>query len=512
MRPAILRSVASQVHRPRLIAGLFNNGCHGSCARAFSDEAPGNGDIDNIGQKIRQGVKPADKLSSSELLDIKEVTPAYGSRPSLVKAFSDEARALSKNYAFLFGPSGVLFNGHTRIDGSLPALRAVKLHNVRYMCFADPGGMSTEAETEHEFKERIRANKQDRLFQGNIIHPHTPLRLLPEEVKQNQVVYIAGRKPNKARNIAQSYGFKKIVTGADLLDQNLEMFPFDPLKVTGKKGRTKTQPLPDGTSTFKPRPKNKKGELNLSRKLKIDHIFIWNEPRDWFLEIQLILDMLISQQGYIGTISTKNGDTALPSNGWLQDSQPKIWVNEEDFEFGTAYHLRRLGTGAFLEALKSVWRAKTGCQDLEYEHVGKLSGLTLEYAHDQILRAYARRLLDRDLEPVDEKAEVQRVYVISDNPEKDLEAVLDFKPEGGTEYIPILVRSGDWSGTEKQLERKPATVVDDVLDAVVWAMRHEGIDAHREILDVPKRLLGLVGLGEVVREEEMAEKLRLKRG
>uniref|UniRef100_A0A8H7TSH0 Uncharacterized protein n=1 Tax=Bionectria ochroleuca TaxID=29856 RepID=A0A8H7TSH0_BIOOC len=514
MRHATLRSVASQVHRPRLIAGPLSNGCHGNCARGFSTQAPGNGDIDNIIRQIRQGnVKPVDRPSSSELLlDVKEVTPTYGRSPRLVKAFSGDARALSKNYAFLFGASGVLFNGITRIDGSLSALRAVKSHNVRYMCLADPGGMATEAETEHQFKERIRANKDDRLFQGNIIHPQTPLRLLPDEVKQNQVVYIAGRKPNKARNVAQSYGFKKIVTGADLLDKNLELFPFDPLKVTGKKGRTKTKALPDGTSTFKPSTKSKKQGPNLLRNLKIDHIFIWNEPRDWFLEIQLILDMLISQQGYIGTVSTKNGDTALPNNGWLQDGQPKIWANVEDFEFETAsYHLHRLGTGAFLEALKSVWRAKTGCEDLEYEHVGKLSGMTLEYAHDQILRAYARWMTEKGLAPVVEKSEVRRVYVISDNPGKDLEAVLAFKPEGGAEYIPILVRSGAWTGTTKELERKPAAVVDDALDAVVWAMRNEGVDAHREILDVPRHLMGLVGVGEVVREEVMAERLRLKR-
>ncbi|CAH0040007.1 unnamed protein product [Clonostachys solani] len=436
-------------------------------------------------------------------------TPAYRSP---VKAFSNEARARSKDYAFLFRASGVLFNGNTRIDGSLPALRAIKSHMVRYMCLADPGGTALEAETEHQFKERIKSNKDDRLFQGNIIHPHTPLRLMLEEVKKNQVVYIAGRKPNKARNIAQSYGFKKVVTGADLLDQNLEMFPFDPLKVTGKKGRTKTQALPDGTSTFKPSTKNKEREPNLKRKLKIDHIFVWNEPRDWFLEIQLIIDTLISQQGYIGTVSTKNGDTALANNGWLQDGQPKIWVNEEDFEFGTGYHLNRLSTGAFLEALKSVWRAKTGCEDLEYEHVGKLSGLTLEYAHDQILRAYARMMTEKGLVgPVINKTDVQRVYVITDNPEKDLEAVLDFKPEGGAEYIPILVRSGAWNGKGEQLERKPAAVVNDAMDAVVWAMRQEGVDAHREIFDVPKRLLGLVGLGEVVREDVMAERIRLRR-
>lgn len=105
MRHATLRSVASQVHRPRLIAGPLSNGCHGHCARGFGTQAPGNGDIDNVIRQIRQGnVKPVDRPSSSELLlDVKEVAPTYGRSPRLVKAFSGDARALSKNYAFLFG-------------------------------------------------------------------------------------------------------------------------------------------------------------------------------------------------------------------------------------------------------------------------------------------------------------------------------------------------------------------------------------------------------------------------
>lgn len=42
-------------------------------------------------------------------------------------------------------------------------------------------------------------------------------------------------------------------------------------------------------------------------RLKIDAIFVFSSPRDWGLDLQLILDLLLSHNGILGTSSPKNG-------------------------------------------------------------------------------------------------------------------------------------------------------------------------------------------------------------
>lgn len=208
---------------------------------------------------------------------------------------------------------------------------------------------------------------------------------------------------------------------------------------------------------------------------------IWNDPRDWSLDTQIVHDILISHAGYLGTVSRLNGDTSLPNDGWQQDGQPRLWMSNLDLVWKTQYHINRFGTGAFLEAFKGVWAAVTGGRDLSFEYMGKPSKLTYDYAHDRLLRDYGR-VSGRG----DQQHPLRRVYMVGDNPESDIRGALEYTHDDGTEYVPILVRTGVWRQTEREREPKwqPAVIVDDVLDAVVWALRNEGVDADRKTLEL----------------------------
>ena len=96
--------------------------------------------------------------------------------------------------------------------------------------------------------------------------------------------------------------------------------------------------------------------------IKVDAIFVFNDPRDWVLDIQVITDLLSSHQGYLGSVSSKNGDTSLPNCGYQQDGQPPIYFSNPDLLWASEYHLPRLGQGGFREALEGVWSALTGGQ------------------------------------------------------------------------------------------------------------------------------------------------------
>lgn len=219
--------------------------------------------------------------------------------------------------------------------------------------------------------------------------------------------------------------------------------------------------------------------------LKIDQVFIWNDPRDWSVDTQIIHDLLISNQGYLGTISAKNGDTSLENNGWQQDGQPPVWISNLDLLWKTNYPVNRFGTGAFIEALKGVWSASTGGRELQYSALGKPSRHTYKYAHEKLLGYYDEMVSTRaQRDRARSNHPLRRVYMIGDNPESDIRGAGDFHPEDGTEWIPILVRTGVWrqTATEREPRYKPAVIVDDVVDAVVWALNNEGMEATREWL------------------------------
>lgn len=150
-----------------------------------------------------------------------------------------------------------------------------------------------------------------------------------------------------------------------------------------------------------------------SNPLKIDAIFVFNDPRDWALDIQLVLDLLLSHAGVLGTLSPLNNNPSLPNRGYQQDGQPKLYFSNPDLFWAAAFHLPRLGQGGFREALEGVWNAVTGGEDkgvrLHKEMFGKPYQGTYEFAE--------RRLVDhrKDLASSisnDPSSELKRVYMV----------------------------------------------------------------------------------------------------
>lgn len=181
-------------------------------------------------------------------------------------------------------------------------------------------------------------------------------------------------------NEFHSYGFTNVITPGDLITTFPTLWPFasptnyasSSRRLTSTSISPKDGPLPSGA-------------------IKIDAVFVFNDPRDWALDTQIILDLLLSRQGYLGSVSTKNGDSHLPNRGYQQDGQPTLYFSNPDLLWAAAYHLPRLGQGAFKEALKGVWQAVTGGPNqqvnLEMSMFGKPHQGTYRFAEKR-LQAY----------------------------------------------------------------------------------------------------------------------------
>jgi hypothetical protein len=193
---------------------------------------------------------------------------------------------------------------------------------------------------------------------------------------------------------ALRYGFKNVVTPGDILVQHPSVWPF-------------LHPSMDYYCSFA-RPLPRPISEDPDKSLKIDAIYVFNDPRDWGLDSTIILDLLLSRQGILGTLSSKNGDSSLPNCGYLQDGQPQLYFSNPDLWWPAQFHLPRLGQGAFTASFDGLWKAVTGGSKLHKTVMGKPNRLTYRHAEKCLIK-HRNKLCY-------ESGPLERVYMIGDNP------------------------------------------------------------------------------------------------
>ena len=205
----------------------------------------------------------------------------------------------------------------------------------------------------------------------------------------------------------------------------------------------------------------------MSRSLEIDSIFVYNDPRDWGLDLAIIIDLLLSHRGYIGTLSGKNGLSDLPNNGFQQDGQPPLFFSNPDLWFAADFPLPRMGQGAFRAAIEGVWKDITGGATLVKRVFGKPNQETYEFTEKQ---------LQGIASGVGAASQLKNVYMVGDNPESDIRGAMSFKSPTGVSWHGALVETGIYTGGQPSVQ--PTTIVSDIWEAVQWGMKHSGWQHH----------------------------------
>ena len=250
------------------------------------------------------------------------------------------------------------------------------------------------------------------------------------------------------------YGFAKVVTPGDIVHAHPSIWPFS--DAFASYYQEFARPLPRPIDTLRP-----------SEGLKIEAIFVFNDPRDWALDAHVILDLLMSSRGVIGTLSPKNNDVKLPNRGFQQDSQPHLYFSNPDLWWAAEFHIPRLGQGGFREALEGIWAAVTGGKnagvDLLKTVIGKPHQETFEFAEER-LRTHRTRLAgDAAVAPLKD------VYFVGDNPESDIRGANGYRSSWDSKWYSILVDTGVYSG--RQQDHAPSLNATDVRAAVQWALK-----------------------------------------
>ncbi|KAF1808315.1 phosphatidyl synthase [Eremomyces bilateralis CBS 781.70] len=334
--------------------------------------------------------------------------------------------AVTDKFALAFDIDGVLIRGGTVIPEAIEAMKTLNGQNeygikVPYIFVTNGGG-----KTEQERCVQLSKQLQQEVSPGQFICGHTPMR---EMAERYHTVLVVGGEGEKCRQVAEGYGFKDVVTPGDIIKDNADTTPFR--RLTNEEFRNS-------------RARNF-GET------EIDAIFVFADSRDWAADQQIILDLLMSKNGRLGTRSENF------------DEGPPVFFSHNDVVWSASHDLTRIGMGALRVSLEAMFKAVTG-KELQTTAFGKPQLGTFEFA-TRLLQQWRK-----DTHAIDSPPET--VYFVGDTPESDIRGTNEYNETSDNNWYSILVRTGVYQeGTEPRFQ--PKATVDNVLGAVKHAMALE---------------------------------------
>ncbi|OJA10508.1 hypothetical protein AZE42_01703 [Rhizopogon vesiculosus] len=271
------------------------------------------------------------------------------------------------------------------------------------------------------------------------IQAHTVLKSVVNKYA-DQPVLVLGGKGNTLRTVAEGYGFQQVYTTLDILAWNESIWPFHDL--------TQEERASVKTTDFS--------------KIPFGAIFVFHDPRNWALDIQIICDV-IQSRGVIGSYRESNH---------MRKPVDLVFCNP-DLIWQSDFEAPRMGQGAFKIAFQAVFQASMPyTTEFHSERSDTLLPQALTgstYPHTQIGKPteatykFAEMMLKRHLLGVSTPS----LYMIGDNPESDIAGA------NAAGWKSILVRSGVYDPRHGPPSHRPTHEAEDVAEAVYWALEQE---------------------------------------
>ncbi|CAG8542209.1 9963_t:CDS:10 [Paraglomus brasilianum] len=315
------------------------------------------------------------------------------------RQYSTQARP----YGICLDMDGVLIKGNYVIPETKQALRFLNGDNalrkkIPFILLTNGGGTSESA----------KAHQLSRLFEvpispSQIVLSHSPVRSLVSRYRDAHILVVGG-VGQLCRQVAIEYGFKNVVIPTDIFAWNPSIWPFGSLNEEHLREAKK---------------------VDFSRE-PIEAIMMFNDSRDWGRDLQIMLDVLRSKDGYIGTLAD---DTELASH------QTPLYFTNPDFEM-------------------------TG-KTLKYELFGKPETPTYRYAEASLESQAASLFKDTDHKGI------RHIYAVGDNPAADIAGA------NAHNWTSILVRTGVFQGKDNDSKFPADYVAQHVFEAVQWMFDRE---------------------------------------
>jgi len=183
----------------------------------------------------------------------------------------------------------------------------------------------------------------------------------------------------------------------------------------------------------------------------IEAILVMADSRDWAADQQIIIDLLLSKNGQLGTRSDS-----------FQEGPPLFFAHN-DVVWSAQHELTRLGMGALRLSIEAMYKAVTG-KVVTTTAFGKPQVDTFSFA-SRLLKQWRG-----DTHGINEP--VSTVYFVGDTPESDIRGTNTYDDHAKEEWYSILVKTGVYEdGTVPAF--KPRATVNNVLEAVLHGIERE---------------------------------------
>ncbi|KAF8633630.1 hypothetical protein AX15_001319 [Amanita polypyramis BW_CC] len=342
-------------------------------------------------------------------------------------------------FAFVFDIDGVLIRGPNvlpaakRAFAMLNGINPYKL-KIPYLLLTNGGGVG-----EVDRCQKLSRQLGFPINPDQYIQAHTIVKKRCREYADKPILVLGG-KLDTVRRVAESYGFRQVYTTLDILNWNPSAWSFYELS-PAERTRVKAEDF---------------------SQIRFSAIFVFHDPRNWGLDVQIVCDILLSG----GVV----GGPRVSSNSPLHNSVELVFCNP-DLLWRSDFEQPRLGQGAFKEALLSVHTSLTGSV-YPYVQYGKPTAATYKFAEDVMTD-----LLDKNYGP---GGPLPRLYMIGDNPASDIAGAVNAGWES------VLVRTGVYEPQQGQPSWRPTHEAGDVEEAVEWAIRRELADDVSRLPDMGK--------------------------
>lgn len=342
---------------------------------------------------------------------------------SQIQDLAKEKVDAAKNMAFAFDIDGVLVHGSRLIPEAARVMEFLNGDNelgikFPYILLTNGGG-KTEANRVEELSGILKSP----ISTDQFIQSHTPMQALSEYY---ETVLVIGGDGFKIRQVAEDYGFKNVVLSKDLLAWDATISPWSKISEEDRK----------------------QAKVDDFSKYRFDAIMVFADSRDYATDMQVIMDLLLSEGGKLGTRAKDP----------LADQMP-IYFSQGDLLMPTEHVVPRLTQGVFRIGIEAMYKSLTG-GDLERVVYGKPELATYKYA-DEVMKQWMKEIHNEHTLP-------ENIYMIGDNPQSDI--------CGGNMYgwNTCLVRTGVFQGGDND-EENPAKfgVFANVLEAVQAAVKNE---------------------------------------
>lgn len=352
--------------------------------------------------------------------------------------------ATSSKAAFVFDIDGVLLRGSKAIPEARQALSLLNHSKIPFILLTNGGGVS----------EKQRAQKVSTILdfpidERQVVQSHTPLKALAQNKTFSRVLVVGG-PGDSARHCAIGYGFQDVLMPIDLVHNYPAMCPHH-------------QYLPESFNKF--------ALKSADTSIPIEAVFVFNDPREFGSDLQVVLDILNSDSGRVGTQGRFNeSPNEIPAVPIIFSNNDFLWAND--------YPLPRFGQGAFrilVEALYREFNSLAPHQNLKSTIMGKPFPVAYHYGHHVLIDWYKtltnlKQSKGGQIVPQFGQAPTnspfETIYMVGDNPASD---ILGANNVG---WASLLVRTGvykdrDWN---TMAARPTGGVFDNVLRAVQYGL------------------------------------------